>query len=407
MTAAAKKPNPRKNADDAYEAFMDMPDSEWHGLVMSIVSGGVLEVEENLGFERAMKARPKSQPQNAMITESAYAPVLPQVIHTKELIVARTKGVMDIIVNGVDDKAGLEIAYRKRLELDKIKSSIEKEREAEKRYWLNGGNAVQAAAKEKQELLAPFREHLIAQETAVANEKARLAKIKEDAKREARVSRLLELGWTQELEPYSDDYLIAWSESDFELICARMVTRVADKKLADEARAKQEAEARAEADRMRLQKEELDRREQQQKDEAARLQKIQDYIATQKGKQEQAERDRLAAIERAEAAVIREAARAEQLRLAQEEAAQKARIETEARLKREAEAEAQREAAEVAEIARQAMLRPDKEKLLAIADAIQAITFPEVSAEMSDKVVRINRVMVAASRDIRGIVNEK
>ena len=49
--------NPRNNADDAYAAFMSMPQSEWLGLLMSLARGGVLQPEEQKGFERAEKDR--------------------------------------------------------------------------------------------------------------------------------------------------------------------------------------------------------------------------------------------------------------------------------------------------------------------------------------------------------------
>lgn len=49
--------NPRKNADDAYAAFMSMPQDEWLGCVMSIVGGGCFEPEEQKGFERALQDR--------------------------------------------------------------------------------------------------------------------------------------------------------------------------------------------------------------------------------------------------------------------------------------------------------------------------------------------------------------
>lgn len=51
----------RGNADDAYEAFMSMPQHEWLGLMVSLASGGCLEFEENKGFERAMKDRQRPQ----------------------------------------------------------------------------------------------------------------------------------------------------------------------------------------------------------------------------------------------------------------------------------------------------------------------------------------------------------
>jgi hypothetical protein len=53
--------NPRDNADDAYAAFMSMPQSEWLGLCMSLLGGGVLQPEEQIGFERALADRAKAQ----------------------------------------------------------------------------------------------------------------------------------------------------------------------------------------------------------------------------------------------------------------------------------------------------------------------------------------------------------
>lgn len=50
-------PNPRKDPELAYQAFMSMPQSEWLGLVSSLLRGGVLEPAEMEGFLRATKER--------------------------------------------------------------------------------------------------------------------------------------------------------------------------------------------------------------------------------------------------------------------------------------------------------------------------------------------------------------
>lgn len=49
--------DPRNNAEDAYQAFMSMPQSEWLGLVGSLLGGGILTPAEQEGFERAVKDR--------------------------------------------------------------------------------------------------------------------------------------------------------------------------------------------------------------------------------------------------------------------------------------------------------------------------------------------------------------
>jgi hypothetical protein len=51
--------NPRANADDAYEAFMSMPQPEWLGLVASLLRGGTLTPFEQEGFDRAVEDRRK------------------------------------------------------------------------------------------------------------------------------------------------------------------------------------------------------------------------------------------------------------------------------------------------------------------------------------------------------------
>lgn len=49
--------DPRNNADDAYQVFMSMGESEWQGLVRSLLKGGCLQPEEDKGFRRALSER--------------------------------------------------------------------------------------------------------------------------------------------------------------------------------------------------------------------------------------------------------------------------------------------------------------------------------------------------------------
>ncbi len=50
--------NPRTDPEDAYQAFMSMPDSEFAGLLRSLLGGGVLTPAEQQGFDRALLDRP-------------------------------------------------------------------------------------------------------------------------------------------------------------------------------------------------------------------------------------------------------------------------------------------------------------------------------------------------------------
>lgn len=47
----------RTDPDLAYAAFMSMPQSEWLGLIGSLLCGGVLEPAEQIGFQRAVHDR--------------------------------------------------------------------------------------------------------------------------------------------------------------------------------------------------------------------------------------------------------------------------------------------------------------------------------------------------------------
>ena len=51
--------NPRKNAEDAYFEYMSITDEEFNSVLESLMNGGILEVQENIGFQRAMKDRPR------------------------------------------------------------------------------------------------------------------------------------------------------------------------------------------------------------------------------------------------------------------------------------------------------------------------------------------------------------
>lgn len=54
--------DPRNNADDAYAVFMSMPQSEWQGLLLSLLGGGVLQPAEEIGFRRALNERKSCRP---------------------------------------------------------------------------------------------------------------------------------------------------------------------------------------------------------------------------------------------------------------------------------------------------------------------------------------------------------
>lgn len=161
---------------------------------------------------------------------------------------------------------------------------------------------------------------------------------------------------------------------------------VAEKeRIKNAARLKAEAEAKAKAEA------EEAARKAQQEAEAAALRAEREKIEAER-KAIEAERQRIAAEQKA----------------ARAEAAEKARIETEARLQREAiekaQAEAKRLEAEEEAKRREEALRPDREKLLAVADAVAAVVIPEVSESAKAAARQIAFALEEAQATIRGIV---
>lgn len=385
------KKNPRGNADDAFEAFMSMPDEEWRGLVMSLVSGGVLEFEENKGFERAMKERSKPK----ALTAPGRAKSLMLSV-TAETIGAVRDKYLALTVNGIDDKDGLERVHEARMACVKARTTCEREHKAIKEDALRECQLIDKSRRDLLALIAPIEQHLEDQEESVARERARLVKIEDDKRYAARLARIIAAGADEDGSAFREQQIRAMTDSEFELAVIRTQEET-DRRNAEAVRLAEEREAnRIEAAKLAEEREALDKIRREQQAEADRLAKI--------------ESDRLAA-ERAEQARLAEAERLrirrEEMAKAAAEAAERARIETESRLKREAEEiEAKRQAAEVERLREEAM-RPDRDKLLAVANAIAEIDLPEVSEESASILKTVEQIIVVAVRQIRVAATSK
>lgn len=158
---------------------------------------------------------------------------------------------------------------------------------------------------------------------------------------------------------------------------ARLKAEAEEQAKRDAEAARIKAEQDAENERLRAEREELARRAAAMEADRARMKAAQDKLEAE-----------------------RQAVHAEKLRLV-ETAARLAREakEKEAREKAEAEAE---EAARV----RAEALRPDREKLLAVADAVRAIVVPGVSDEAEEAYIAVKEVLFDAEQSIRQAVEE-
>lgn len=325
-------------------------------------------------------------------------------------------------VTGVDDKEGLAKVHAARMECVKARGSIKKSHDDMKADTLAYGRKLDAEQRRLLALIAPLEEHLTEQEGIVEQEKARIAKEKEDAMVAVRFGRLTAVGGS-----LPDVAVRAMGPEQFEHELAQVAEQVRLKKEAD-ARAAEEAERqrvaaaelaeknRLESERLERERVELDRQKAEQT-EAARIEQVrldqqrqeqeaalaqqreadalkakeeQDRLEGIRQEQERAaqvERDRLAEIERGQQ-VERDRLVAEQKRLDDErlerdrlvrveqeraEIAERDRIESERQVARNIEAERLR--AEKAEL-----LRPDVEKIVGMAAILRAIKLPTVGS---------------------------
>lgn len=299
---------------------------------------------------------------------------------TEAAIATLSQKYMPLKINGIDDKEGFALVHAARMDIKAKRVSVEKRRKELKADALEYGRKVDAAAKKLFGLLEPIESHLTAEEARIEAEKEeiRMAAVRK-AEAEERVAK--EAAEAEERARREAE--AAAIKAEQEKLAQERAALEAEKARVMEEQAKIEAERRRIAD-----------------EEAARQRAIQEA--------EEKERRRLAAIEEAKQAEIRRQQRETELAKAREEAAEKARIETEQRLAREAKAkaEADRKRAEAAEKRRkrQEALRPDKEKLLAVRDAVLAIVVPAMSGEAIAAEHEIVRVLRDTAERIACIV---
>lgn len=266
-----------------------------------------------------------------------------------------------IVVTDASQKHEMQIARQARLALREIRINADKTRKALKEDSLRYGRAVQGVYNVIEFLVKPIEDHLENQERFVEIQEAeRVATLK--AKREI------------EIAPYADfappAFLGLMSEDDYQkhLNGAKNLFQQ-----------KIEAEQKAEAERIERERKEAEERERiRAENEKLRAE------AEAREKQMQAERAKA------------EAAKKEADKKIQAEREARQKVEAEAMAKAEAakkEIEAEKARAEAEEKARQSA--PDKAKLAALAEAVDAIEIPSVSSEEAKKIIEDTKTLLA------------
>jgi hypothetical protein len=297
---------------------------------------------------------------------------------------------MGLTIKGVNDRKGFDAVHEGRMVVKRARIDVEKTRTTLKADILERGRKIDAEAKRVAGLLAPIEDHLESQETAITNERERIKREAEEA-RKAKVKQRFE---ALQLCGYQGDMMAVPELGEIEfgvLLATAQAAKAEADRLAEEARQQQAAEVerlrkleaeaaaerarqeaaaaeqrKAEEARLAAERAELDRVRKEQEAEAARLRAEQERIEAEKNA----------------------AARAAELERARLEAAERARIETEQRLAREqaeAKAAAEREALRIAEKAKAdevarlkaEAMKPQREKLLAVASALLVLVVPD------------------------------
>lgn len=283
-----------------------------------------------------------------------------------------------IKVTSEDQIEEMQQARELRLELKNLRVEADKTRETLKEGYLRGGNAVQAIYNDIRDIIKPEEDRLMDQEKfAERLQEERNAKIEAQ-----RIS---------QLSQYVDD-LSVYSLHPDKLSTDSFSKLLETSKIAYEA--KKEIDRKAEE--ARLAHVEADRKEQE------RIRKENEQL-----RKEAQEKERLADIERQKQAKI-EADRQKELAKERAEQQKKLDAEREKREKIEAEIAAQKQAQELAkkqeeEAQRQALLAPDKIKLLEFAKVLQSITAPAVKTREADLI--LDKAMEHLAEAIDGLQN--
>lgn len=298
---------------------------------------------------------------------------------------------LQLEVRDAKDSDGYKAVRAARIAVKNKRVAIEKKRKELKADALEYGRMVDGEAKRLTSLLEPVESHLIEHEDFYKTENDRIKREAEE-KRQARlkhvVSKFAAVGatiTTYEVDELTNEQLEAKYAEAEQAFAEKQAKEEAERKEREERERIEAEQRRSEEERLAAERAELERQRQEAEAERAKIEAEKRRI-----EEEEAERQRKIEAERRE-----------------KEAAERAVREAEEKRQREeAEAKAKAEA-EAAEKARLEALRPDHEKLLAVADLVAAIEVPEVSSdEAADVAGEISMLLGDAVRRIKAAANK-
>ena len=289
---------------------------------------------------------------------------------------------MPLHIADVNDRTGAELVHRARMDIKGKRCSADKVRKEYKQEALDYGRMVDGVYKRIAAAIEPIESHLLNEEEAheaakeaIRNAARLKAEAEERARQEAEAARIKA---EQEAEAAR---IKAAQEAENERLQIEREKLEAERKAMEAERAAEQARQKAEQDRIDAERRTVE----------AEQKRLADIAAAEQKRLADAETARLRKIEDDRIAA---------------EAAERVRIETEQRIAREEEAARAKAAKKEAARLRAEALRPDHEKLLAVADAVAAITIPEVSVEATNVAEQIGELLASTEINIRAIVEK-
>lgn len=346
-----------------------------------------------------------------LITErQTIEPILISV--TEDTITTTLATFASLRIDGVEDKIGLAAVVDARKQCQRARITIEKERVSVKAEYLEAGRKIDLAAKKLTAMLAPEENRLLKMEETIEAERKKISDAVLDARLLKRTDLLEALGIDtsgHSIRTMDEKTFSVFVEGETEAL--RLRREAAEKarlekiesdriqaekdesdRLERERREKELADAaeanRLERDRLAAEKKILD-------DQRAAQQAEADRIEAEKRRLEQEEFNRLEAMRREEEEEARHKEVSEQLKQDADAAVE--------RLAREAE---EKRLADEAVANRAAALLPDREKILGYASQIELIETPTLSTDSFVARELIIEAVRAAVRKIRKFANE-
>jgi len=322
---------------------------------------------------------------------------------TDAAITILEKELMPLKIDGIDDVAGYKKVRAGRMKVKGYRVETEKTRKGLKEESIIFGRGVDAKAKSIASRLLPIEEYLYKMEQKIDEEKQRIkdeADRKERERIQGRLQKLYGMGCVFDGFGYvykskqedvkieiSTEQIQAMTDDEYETLIAQ----VADMKEQDSAaqaeldRQKKEEEDRlakireeqeAESKRFAAEREKI-RQEQEEKER--KLKEAQDKLDAEKQAMETAKEK----IEEDKRKDYLEKLRLEEIENAKKEALELAEKKAKEKTKKEAEEKAEKERIAKMEAELAEKLRPDNEKLLALADVIYKLKMPELTNKQS------------------------